>query len=394
MENTENTQTESTQEILSLTVIEQALERENITKQIIAKLKSDYSGLTINGIDDVDGFNKVEDARKHCKVVRVTAVKICESGREKAIQEQKDWIAKQKEVVGEVEEIENTLKAKAQFIKEEKERILFEAAQREKLPARKEKFLTIGITLEDAELLKLDDFNFTALFNEFYVKHLEEIAAKAKDDADKAAKVEAERLEAERKLSEEKAEKERAEAQRLAEEKAKAQQIENDRLKKEKEEIERKAKEAKDKADAELAKQKAEADRVAAEIKLKADKALAEEKRLAKEESDRQAEIIRKQQEENARLAKEAKDKADAELAAQQKAKAEQEEKERERLAEEKRAAIAPDKDKLKNYVSTFVTVKVEFELTSEEAKLVKQNIEDKFTAFKNWALTEIEKIK
>lgn len=401
MENTENTQTENTGEIVSLTVIEQALEKENITKQIIAQLKTDYSGLKINGIDDVEGFNKVEAGRKHCKTVRVTAKKICELGREKAIQEQKDWIAKQKEVVNEIEEIELELKKESDRITEEKERILFEAAQREKLPQRKEKFLTIGIELQDEELLKLDDFNFDKLFNEFYVKHLEDIAAKAKTEAERVAKENADRLEAERKLSEEKAEKERAEAQRLAEEKAKAQQIENERLKKINEEIERKAQEEKERADAELAKQKAElakqkaeADRVAAEIKLKADKALAETQRLAKEESDKQAETIRKQQEENARLAKEAKDKADAEFFANQKAKADEEEKECQRLAEEKRAALAPDKDKLKNYVSTFVTVKVEFELTSEEAQLVKKNIDEKFLSFKNWALTEIEKIK
>jgi hypothetical protein len=372
MEKTENTTDQNNEQVVSLTVIEQALEKENITKQIIAKLKSDYSGLKINGIDDVEGFNKVEAGRKHCKNVRVTATKICKLGREKAIQEQKDWIAKEKEVVNEVSEIESELEAESNRIKEEKERILFEAAQREKLPERKEKFLTIGITLDDAELLKLDDFNFNALFNEFYVKHLEYIAAKAKEEAEKAAKEEAERLAEERRLEAEKAERERLAAQRLADEKAKAQEIENERLRKINEEIERKAQEEKAKADAELA----------------------ETQRKAKEESDRQAEIIRKQQEENARLSKEAKDKSDAELLAQQKAKAEEDEKERKRLAEEKQAAIAPDKIKLKKYVSTFVQVKAEFELNSEEAKSVKNNIDEKFNAFKNWALSEIEKIK
>lgn len=394
MENTENTTEQNNEQVVSLTVIEQALEKENITKQIIAKLKSDYSGLKINGIDDVEGFNKVEAGRKHCKQVRVTATKICKLGRERAIQEQKDWINKEKEVVNEVSEIESELEAEFNRIKEEKERILFEAAQRDKLPARKEKFLTIGITLEDEELLKLDDFNFDKLFNEFYVKHLEYIAAKAKEEAEKAAKEEAERLAEERRLEAEKAERERLAAQRLAEEKANAQRLENERLKKEKEEIERKAREEKAKADAELAAQKEKADREAEKLKKEAEDKLAEEKRLAKIEADKQAAIIAEQQAENARLAKEAKDKADAELAAKQKAKAEEEENKRKRLEEEKQAALAPDKIKLKNYISTFVQVKEEFELNSEESKSVKNNIDEKFNAFKNWALAEIEKIK
>lgn len=267
-ENTENTTEQNNEQVVSLTVIEQALEKENITKQIIAKLKSDYSGLKINGLDDVEGFNKVEAGRKHCKQVRVTATKICKLGREKAIQEQKDWIAKEKEVVNEVEEIESELEKESNRIKEERERILFEAAQREKLPERKEKFLTIGITLDDAELLKLDDFNFNALFNEFYVKHLEYIAAKAKEKAEKAAKEEAERLAEERRLEAEKAERERLAAQRLADEKAKAQEIENERLRKINEEIERKAQEEKAKADAELAETQRKAKRRAT-VRLK-----------------------------------------------------------------------------------------------------------------------------
>jgi len=392
MENTENTQQENTGEIVSLTVIEQALEKENITKQILAKLKADYSGLTINGIDDVDGFNKVEEARKHCKSVRVAAVHICKAGRDLAIKEQKEWIEKEKEVVGEVEEIENALKAESNRIKEEKERILFEAAQREKLPARKEKFLTIGMELQDAELLKLDDFNFQALFNEFYVKHLEEIAAKAKAEAEEAAKKETERLAEEKRLADIKAEGERLEAKRLAEELAEKQRIENERLKKENEEIERKANEAKDKADAELRKQKEEADRVAAEIKLKAEKALAESQRLAKEETDRQAEVIRKQKAENDRLAKEAKDKADAEKAAQEKSKAEAKYNEAKKLEAEKQAALAPDKIKLKTWIEDLSLPFIE--LKQNDANVKASDIKVKFDGFKTWALSEIDKIK
>lgn len=158
--------------------IEQALAKENVTAQVIAKLKADYSGLKINGIDDKTGFKAVEDARKECKAIRVLAEKICKKGREEAVKIQKDWIAKEKEVVASIEEIELALKSESDRIKEEEKRILFEAAQQAKLPMRKEKLLSIGVQVPDAELLKIDDGEFLQLFNEFYEKHLEEKAEK------------------------------------------------------------------------------------------------------------------------------------------------------------------------------------------------------------------------
>lgn len=181
--------------------IELALAKQNVTAQVIAKLKSDYSGLTINGIDDKEGFEAVEKARKECKAVRVLATKICKAGREDAVKIQKDWIAKEKEVVGQIEEIENTLEAESNRIKEEEKAILFKAAQEAKLPMRKEKLLNIGITVADEELLKLDDANFLQLFNEFYETHLEEKAKKIREDEEKR---QAEEKEKEAQLKEEK----------------------------------------------------------------------------------------------------------------------------------------------------------------------------------------------
>lgn len=72
--------------------IELALAKENVTAQVIAKLKADYSGLTIKGLDDKEGFEAVEKARKECKSIRVLATKICKAGREEAVKIQKDWI--------------------------------------------------------------------------------------------------------------------------------------------------------------------------------------------------------------------------------------------------------------------------------------------------------------
>lgn len=191
-------QTEVTKE----SVIETALAKENITAQVIAKLKADYSGLTINGIDDKEGFKRVEEGRKECKAIRVLATKICKTGREEAIQIQKAWIAKEKEVVGQIEEIEKELEEQSDRIKKEKEEILFKAAQEAKLPMRKEKLASIGIEVEDIQLLKLDDLQFSQLFTEFYEKHLEEKAAelKKKEDEERERQAEISRKEKEEKL--------------------------------------------------------------------------------------------------------------------------------------------------------------------------------------------------
>ena len=349
-----------------VSVIETALSKQNVTAQVIAKLKADYSGLTINGIDDKDGFNRVEMARKECKAVRVLASKICVAGREKAIKEQKDWIAKEKEVVAEISEIENYLEKESDRIKEEKERILFEAVQLQKLPARKDKLMTLGVSVEDSELLKIDDVKFDLLCWEFYVKHLEE-------------KAEALRLEEEKKRKEleEKAEAERIEAKKIAEAKAEDQRLENERLKAEAE-----AKEL------ELQKEREDAEKREAELKAKADAELLEQKRLAEIEAKKQADIIAKQKEESDRLAAELKAKADAEA----KALAEKIESERLALITEKQAAKAPDKEKLLIWIESLELPFVE--LKQNESNILASDLKVKLSSYKKWAKSEIEKLK
>jgi hypothetical protein len=268
--------------------IENALASENITAQVIAKLKKNYFDLKINGLSDKEGFKAVEIARKECKTIRVLASKICKKGREDAIQIQKDWINKEKEVVSQIEEIELRLEAESNKIKEEEKRILFEAAQREKLPVRKEKLLSIGVTIEDSELLKIDDAQFMQLFNEFYEKYLAEKAEVLRIEEEKR------RAEMELKLEKERAEKEKL----LLEEKQKAE-AENKRLRAEAEAKEKQLAIERAKAEAELkaanekaAKEKAEAEAKQKELeKQLAEKKAAEEKALKEAEEKKQLEL-------------------------------------------------------------------------------------------------------
>lgn len=286
-------------EVKKESVIETALAKENITAQVIAKLKSDYSGLKINGLDDKEGFKKVEDARKECKSIRVLATKICKLGREEAVKIQKDWITKEKEVVSQIEEVENALEAESDRIKEEEKRILFEAAQQAKLPMRKEKLLSIGVEVEDEQLLKIDDNQFLQLFNEFYEKHLAEKAEKMRLEEEERQKETEAKLAEEKRLEAEKQEAERKERERVAAEEKAKQDAEIARLKAENEEKEKALAEAKAKADAELKAQqeKAAKEKAEAEAKQKAlekeiaDKKASEEKAKADEEAKKQAEL-------------------------------------------------------------------------------------------------------
>jgi hypothetical protein len=89
--------------------IESALIKQNVTEAVIAKLREDYLPLKIAGIDDKETYLLVKDGRKKCKELRVLAKKICVEGREDAVAIQKAWVAKEKEVTGQIGEVEDYL---------------------------------------------------------------------------------------------------------------------------------------------------------------------------------------------------------------------------------------------------------------------------------------------
>jgi len=131
-----------------------------------------------------------------------------------------------------------------------------------------------------------------------------------------------------------------------------------------------------------LAKQKAEAEEKARIEKEKQDKILADIEAKAKIERDK-AEAERK------RLEDELKAKQDAE----RKAKEEADKKEAERIAAEKKAAKAPDKERLTLWVESMLITGIGAENMSKESIDVANSIFSKFSAFKSWAKSEIEKL-
>lgn len=124
-------------------------------------------------------------------------------------------------------------------------------------------------------------------------------------------------------------------------------------------------------------KQRLEMERLKKENEIK-DAELAEQKRLADIEAKKQADIIAKQQ-------KELKDKADAELKEKQRVEDELKAKE---LAE-KKAAKAPDKMKLSQWVSSFIFPHC-LPLESKESNEISNLIIQKRDAFLKWANEQI----
>jgi len=386
---------EENTEITTVSPIETALAKENVTNQVIQKLKESYLGLTINGLEDKKGFKAVEDARKECKSIRNLAVKICEKGRAAAIQEQKDWIAKQKEVVAEIEIVEGYLEAQSNAIKELEKKILFEAAQKEKLPARREKLSLIGFSVEDSELLKIDDNQYDALYNDFYKKHLEEQAEKLRIENERIAaqKAEEERIkkEEEARLAAEQKAKDDAEKKRIEEENAK---LKADAEAKEKALAEERAKQEEERKKIEAEAQRKVMD---AEAKAKAEREALE--RQQAEEKAKQDAIIAKQKEESDKMAKELQAEKDRQAAiekakqdAEAKAKAEIDKMEKERLAAEKKAAKAPIKEQLIIWMNSCDLMPTP-SIKNEEAQAKVSEILLKYAAFKKWANEQIESL-
>lgn len=112
-------------------LIETKLVQSNVTEQVIAALKDKYGNMKLKTLDDKESYLEIKAAAKECGKVRTLAVKICKEGREEAVKTQKLWIAKEKEVVGKVAEVENALDAEIAKFDNEVERLANEEIERQ-----------------------------------------------------------------------------------------------------------------------------------------------------------------------------------------------------------------------------------------------------------------------
>jgi len=167
------------------------------------------------------------------------------------------------------------------------------------------------------------------------------------------------------KAAEEKAEAERIAAEEAEAERIKAQEIENKRLK----------------AEAEKREKEIEAERkIEAEKQAKKDAEAKKEREKIEAENKKKLDAERKERE---RIQKELQAKEDAEV----QAKIEAEKLKQQKQKEAEKLAKAPIKKQLQKWISD---CKIESAPVSNETT---KEIEEKFKAFKQWALTQIEKI-
>jgi len=351
-------------------VIETKLVQNNVTEMVLSSLKEKYGGLKLKALDDKESYLELKAAAKDCAKVRTLAVKICKEGREEAVKTQKLWIAKEKEVVGKVAEVEDALDAEIDKYDKEVERLANEEKERQESAYinRQAQLTKMGATYVDGCFI-LGEASFEAVLIKESSQDVWEEAVIPKFQAE-YEKIESVRIAEEKKKQEAEAELKRQQDE-LARQQAelRQQQEEMQRQKEEAERIEREKKHQE-----QLAEQKRVSDLQAKRLELLlpfnrfgADVSMATLWTLSEDEFNEILESKKKEFEqyqlEQQRLAEE-KRLADIELAKQEAIR-----KEKQRIAEEeqkKQAELeaANDKTKWEDFIKQVEGVTV-FEMRS-----------------------------
>ena len=99
------------------------LEKKGLAETAITELRNKYLPLTINGVEDKEGYEAVYKARQVVKKTRTGIVAYCKQDRDKANAYIKENLAFEKELVAKVVTIEQHLESEELRIDQEKERI-------------------------------------------------------------------------------------------------------------------------------------------------------------------------------------------------------------------------------------------------------------------------------
>jgi DNA repair exonuclease SbcCD ATPase subunit len=232
----------------------------SVTDEALETYRKEFLPLTIKGLDDHDGYEKVKEARLFIKGERVNVEKKRVELKASALEYGRAVDAEAKRITTAIEEIEGHLMAEQKKIDDENARIKFEKEQREKLPERKERLAGIGADVADDTLLKLTDDTFESLFNTLNAERLEKQRL-AQEERDREQKAEQERIEAEKKALEQK----RLEAEREEQHKAEIAAAEKKAAEDARIQAEIDAKRKEDERIAQEARDKAEQERIEAE---------------------------------------------------------------------------------------------------------------------------------
>lgn len=110
--------------------IEKALIKENITDKVIEELKNRYSGLKLKAIDDKESYLQIKEAKKNVRAIGIITEKLCKHGREDAVKEQRLWLAKEKEILAKIDEVQEPLENEIKKFEDEVERLENEEKER------------------------------------------------------------------------------------------------------------------------------------------------------------------------------------------------------------------------------------------------------------------------
>lgn len=211
-----------TEEVVKITpeqikVIEKTIETQlavvGVTDQQITKWEEEFKTLTISGIDDKDGYEKVYESRQKAKKTRILIKDVCEAGRAPLIAETKEWINRQKNYVARMESIEEYLQSQEDTIDAEKDRIKAEKAQLvlERYKRRVKTLTDLGATWDGSHYI-LDELSYSGetlreTEEDFFINKIvpqyqaineaKAAIAKAKKDADDLAEKQRQEAQAE-----------------------------------------------------------------------------------------------------------------------------------------------------------------------------------------------------
>lgn len=266
---------------------EMAVVKFNITEGAIEKMRADYLPLVIKGLDDRDGYKACDEARKVVKSHRVSVEKRRKELKEEALRFGQKIDSEAKRISGQLEQIEDHLRAQQDIIDKEAERqrAKVQAEAKAKLDARILRLQELRAQIDFNRLAAMSDEDFAELVQREAARHAAEIDAAKKQEEELRA------LRAREAVALEERRKAELEATRLREALIAKQQTE-------------------------LAEKEKEASKAkAAQAKAKAAQAKAEQERAA-QQAKHEAEVRNAKEAEAKRLAKEAEGKAQAEAAA------------------------------------------------------------------------------
>lgn len=204
------------------------------TVEALHSIAQQYASLSIQWLWDIDWYNKVRAARLDLRSKRTQIAKAWKDMRDEANSFSKNVIAREKELIGIIEPIEDTLKQE-----EDKYNDMMEKQKRiQLLPERRARIAELdGVEVTDEDILSMDDMRFESWILQ---ERNRIVAEKEAQITAKQAELEAQKAEVERKAQEQA----RAEELEKAKQEAAAKAAAETEARLKREEEEKKEKEA------------------------------------------------------------------------------------------------------------------------------------------------------